>query len=313
MIDWYNSEEKEQFMNEIFGEDKSDIMYDKYKDLFSEIAALERAYGKDISEFTHNQLCGTFEHIVSSNDVFLQKRQMLAAYTAWVKKISRRRMIRTISFEMLDLSKIMKSSYIFSPEELGDKTLKAFGDNYSSGIFYKACVHLVFTGCKVDEIVNLKKSDIDFNTASIRKSNLMFQLDKWTQAILETCINTSELDIVDTLGRHRTCELCSNDYLIRHRYYDGCDQEKPCNVSQVYKAFEEMNDRLGTNYSYTTIHKSGFFYWLYQHEKITKRKIRENGKYYQEISEKYWDISPNMFPRISHDYKQWLKYYTYTE
>lgn len=271
----YNSEQKTEFLDTIL----NDNSYKSFSRVFRTIEPMEDSFGKDICEMSVEEILVVLDLKTGTRLTGTENTMsLLRSYIDWCiqnGKTSSENNLDKIDATEIDKSRLFRSKYIKSPEELEEMIAIVFNRNfdYNSDVEEpkELCVRLCYEGFADEEIVLLKKTDVDYENGIIRSPIYDDIIYKVSNRIIELCKKCSEQESVSYLAKSgmRLERLCNNEYIIRQRIGSlrGNPEDKPLNKTMVIRRIKEFSDKYVGE---TDIYKS-----------LTAGKMRESSLYYQ--------------------------------
>lgn len=271
----YNSKQKIEFLNTI----TNDNSYKSFQRVFRAVESMEERFGKDICQMNVDEILTILDFKTGTRMANTEQfMSLLRAYVDWC--IQNGRTTSENNFEKIDASetdksRIYKSKYIKDPEEFENMISAVFRMDYD----YKEdidkpkelCVRLCHEGLEDEEIVLLKKSDVDYENKVIRSPLYPNIIYKVSDKILELCDFCTHQKDVEYLGKSgiRKERLCNNDFLLRQRIgtLRGNPENRPINKTFIIRKVKEFND--------------SFMESTGNYKSITASKLRESHLFYQ--------------------------------
>lgn len=273
----YNAEQKNSFMNTI----TNDNSYKSYQRVFKTIESMEQKFGKDICDMNVEELLIVMDIKTGTRDNnTIQFMSLLRGYVDWCiqngKSSTSENNFEKIDASEIDKKKIFQEKYIKNPEEFEEMISVVF----KKDAFYRddvempkeLCVRLCYEGMEDEEIVNLKKTDVDFDN-NILKSPLYPDIEYLvSDRIMELCrycIDQTEVSYNSKNGKKRKERLCDNDYVLRQRIgtLRGNPENRPINSVLIIRRVKEFCNA---------------YYEAVEHYKnVTASKLRESRLFYQ--------------------------------
>lgn len=273
----YNAEQKNSFMNTI----TNDNSYKSYQRVFKTIESMEQKFGKDICDMNVEELLIVMDIKTGTRDNnTIQFMSLLRSYVDWCiqngKSSTSENNFEKIDASEIDKRKIFQEKYIKNPEEFEEMISVVF----KKDAFYREdieipkelCVRLCYEGMEDEEIVNLKKTDVDFNN-NILKSPLYPDIEYLvSDRIMELCrycIEQTEVSYNSKNGKERKERLCDNEYVLRQRIgtLRGNPENRPINSVLIIRRVKEFCNA---------------YYEAVDHYKnVTASKLRESRLFYQ--------------------------------
>ncbi len=269
----YNSKQKAEFLDTIL----NDNSYKSFSRVFRTIEPMEESFGKDICEMSVEEILVILDLKTGTRITGTENTMsLLRSYIDWCiqnGKTSSENNLDKIDATEIDKSRLFRSKYIKSSEELEKMITVVFNKTYDyNGDVEEPkelCVRLCYEGLADEEIVLLKKTDVDYENGIIKSPIYENIIYKVSNRIIELCKKCSEQESVSYLAKSgmRLERLCNNDYIIRQRIGSlrGNPEDKPINKTMVIRRIKEFSDKYVEE---TDIYKS-----------LTAGKLRESGMY----------------------------------
>lgn len=281
----YNSKQKIEFLNTI----TNDNSYKSFQRVFRAVESMEERFEKDVCQMNVDEILTIMDLKTGTRMTNTEQfMSLLRAYVDWC--IQNGRTTSENNFEKIDASetdksRIYKSKYIKNPEELENmiSTVFCIDYNYKEDIDKpkELCIRLCYEGLEDEEIVLLKKSDVDYENKVIRSPLYSDIIYKVSDKILELCDFCTHQEDVEYLGKSgmRKERLCDNDFLLRQRIgtLRGNPEDRPINKTLIVRRVKEFNDSF--------VEATG------NYKSITASKLRESHLFYRA----YTSDNPGVF------------------
>lgn len=271
----YNEIQKEQYLSTIENENTQRAV----QRIFNNATELEEQLQKDLCDFSKGEFTYFLETGTGTGAIDGDKC-MLKAYVDWC--ISNGHTIRGINYLQninssdIDKRKVYQSKYLMDEHEFNnmlDNVFNQFTYYYNEEIDKpkELTVRLCYLGMENEEIVLLKKSDVDYENRIISSPLYIDIIYEASDIILELCRFCSMQEEVEYPGKHgmRKERLCNNEYLFRQRIgtLRGNPENRPLDKVIVNRRVKEFNDQYIKN---TGLYKN-----------ITPDKLRQSALFHQ--------------------------------
>lgn len=273
----YNAEQKQSFLNTIV----NDNSYKSYVRVFNSIEDMEERFEKDICDMSIDEILIVLDFKtgtrVANTEQFMSLIRLYVDWCIQNGKTTSENNFEKIDAKDIDKTRIYKSRYIKNPEEFENMIKIVFNEGYDYNATVdrpkELCVRLCYEGMEDEEIVLLKKTDVDYENGVIHSPIYPDVVYKVSERILYLCKYCSELEEVEYANRSasgwRAEKLCDNVYVLRQRIGSlrGNSTDKPINKVFVSRKVKEFNDAYVET---VDIYKN-----------ITASKLRESRLFYQ--------------------------------
>lgn len=271
----YNPEQKQSFLNTI----TNDNSYKSYQRVFKAVEDMEKRFGKDISEMSIDEVLTVLDFKTGTRTTNTEQfMSLLRMYVDWCiqnGKTTSENNFEKIDATEIDKTRIYKSKYIKDPEELEQMISVVFqpGYDFNAGVENpkELCVRLCYEGMEDEEIVLLKKTDVDYENGVIYSPIYEDVIYKVSDRILYLCKFCSEMTEIEYANKTgvRAEKLCDNDYVLRRRIGNlrGNPDSEPINKVIVIRRIKEFSDR--------------YMEEADSYRGITASKLRESRMFYQ--------------------------------
>jgi hypothetical protein len=294
----YNSKQKEKFL-----EDFTEVQMtkDRLIRIFNSIEMFEKNSGKDFSQFTREkavsviaQCGGKTTNSVNSMIILLRK------YLDWC--ILNQLVDRNISnfLEDVDSTKIKfmethKNELISSPEHFQEH-LDKYGYNPNvDTIDIMACTALWLAFSGIQDVVNVKKDDIDLIHGVVNFDFKTYKIYPQSVHTFKKALQMKTIEIESDIRSSYTKDLENTPYLIR------------MTVSTNFRKVSRMIylTDWAKELTITSVYRSGMYYRIYEKERRADRIEYKDIL----IEEGFHDSEPNasQVKAFMNDYQQWKK------
>ena len=254
----YNAEMKESFLNTIENENS----YKAYIRAFKLTEEIETFLSKDVCEMSVNDIMSLLDLKTGARKVTaIQTMSLLKTYVDWCLqngKIVGENNFDKISYEKINQSRAIFEQYVKDEEEFDEmcKSVYKQTSDYIESIEKpkELIVRLAFLELSIDEIVVLKKTDIDYENGIIQSPLYPLQYHA-TKRILYLCEYCANQKIAAYKNRDYEEAICDNDYLIRSRastMRKDKSEKDPIHIQRCSRAIKDFSTRY---YEETEIYK----------------------------------------------------------
>jgi len=264
----YNEEIKRRFIESYT---KSDANRAQCERAFEKTQELEEKYGIDLCEFDVKQMQEAFDLISGrQTNSQLGRFTILKAYSKWCinqgipnakESISE---ISSVSLEKVKRQMVSSPTHLqFFLDSVYEKEDRNTTDNVSRCFYW-----LAFSGVKIEDAIELTASNIDFTNMLIKVRDEEYPIYREAVPSLRNCINLTAFEYnhprySTTLKQVRS----SSDQLLRLIGTDATLQGIRDKTSRTTrKAIKEGKTNI--ELSYSRVRLSGFFYRIYELERI---------------------------------------------
>lgn len=274
----YNSEQKRAFLDTI----TNDNSYKSYQRVFKNVEDMESKFGHDVCEMSIDEILTTMDlktgTRISNTE---QSMSLLKIYVDWCiqngKASGSENNFEKIDSSEIDKSRVFKSKYVKSPEEFEHMISVVFGSGFGNNPDIEnpkeLCVRLCYEGLEDEEIVLLKKSDIDYENKVIKSPlypDVIYKVSNRILALCRFCVDQTDVEYSGKSGARRE-RLCINDYVIRQRIgtLRGNPEDRPINKVNIIRRVKEFNDKfmetgdIYKNITAKTLRESHMLYRIY--------------------------------------------------
>lgn len=285
----YNAEQKTEFLNTIV----NDNSYKAHARIFNSIEDIENRYGKDVCQMSLDEIITLVTLSTGGSKSTEQSISLLRGYVNWcIKngKIVGENNFDKLTFREIDKRQTYKIDYVKSPDEFERMVALVFADyhgyNETIDSQKELAVRLCYMGMECEEIVRIKKDDVDYEHKKINSPiypNIVYE--NVSDRILELCKYCSEQETATMNvygGLTREEPLCDNDYVFRKRIgtlrgSEGVnDPMKKVVVIRRVKEFSDTYSDLSGTYKRITAEKLRLSYQYYKcHMMADKQDYRE--------------------------------------
>lgn len=270
----YNAEMKNAFLGTI----ANDNSYKAYVRIFNAVEDMETGFNKDVCEMNVDEIFTVLDLKTGtrSNNI-IHVMSLLRTYIDWCiqnGKVVGENNLDKIDFKDIDQSRTIKLRYLKDEAEFEEMCSVVYKRdafyNETSEMQKELIVRLCFLGLDNEEIVTLKKTDVDVENG-ILKSPLYPDIEyKVDRKIIDLCVYCIEQEefmySAPSKGTEMRYErLCNNDYVIRPRIgtLRGKDEDSPMNVTNIPR---RTNTFFKDYYEATEIYKE-----------LSPNRLRESG------------------------------------
>lgn len=195
--------------------------------VFNNASTLEEQLQKDLCDFTESELIYFLETETGAGMIDSDK-SILRTYVDWCinegHSINNVNHLQNINSSDIDKRKIFQSKYLMDEQEFDDMLDIVFNQSTyfgDEGIYKpkELTIRLCYLGMEKEEIVQLKKSDVDYKNKII-SSPIYTDIEyKASDKILKLCHFCSRQEDVEYPGKYgmRRERLCNNDFILRQR------------------------------------------------------------------------------------------------
>ena len=278
----YNDKMKKDFLNTLANENS----YKAYIRIFQGIEDLESTFNKDICEMNTDEILTVLDLKTGAKaGNLIQTMSLLKSYVDWC--LQNGKIVGENNFEKIDFSEVNQSrsllaQYLKDEEEFEKMCSEVYKitSDYNDGVEKpnELLVRLMFLELEPEEIMNLKKTDVDYENMIIHSP--LYPIDYHvSQKELLLCRFCAEQESVDYAESERSKDkkerICDNEYLIRSRVSalrKGRSENATISTVRIMrtarefyeKYYEESNiykkltqSKLAESHRLIRIHKSG--------------------------------------------------------
>lgn len=321
----YNSENKILFMEQVYGYlEKSKILENAR--LLSNIGKIEEFFGKDLMFFDLSDFIFLFENYgwVSAG-TFGVRKTFVESYLDWAVKCGK------VEYRNLENLKLMNNKDLTGNIKFKISHFKNFDElreinsailkneidfqrviNETSFLTQEVLTYLIWLRLTLDECVNLKITDIDFENQKIKLSDRIINVDKFTMDKIMEYSNVKEFSFnrgINIISR----PFMPSPYLLRSI---RADQYTTNAVQQILTIYSELtgNLRVDNKYynqdlKYNNLYRSSLFSDFYDLEQLEKFNIKNMSltPRVEFLNKKF--PHEKITANITWDFLKWKKYY----
>lgn len=271
----YNSGQKQSFLNTI----TNDNSYKSYQKVFKAVEDMEKKFGKDISEMNVDEVLIVLDLKTGTRRTTIsQYMSLLRTYVDWCiqnGKVSGENNFEKIDLNEIDKSRLYRSKYIKNPEEFESMVNLVFAHDFDFNDTVdnpkELCVRLCYEGMEEEEIVNLKKTDIDYENGIIHSplyEDIVYKVSDRILALCRYCSEMTEVEYPSLTRAARVESLCDNEFVIRARIgtLRGKPADKPIQTVVIVRRIKEFSDKYS---EISDVYKN-----------VTSSKLRESHMFY---------------------------------
>jgi site-specific recombinase XerD len=318
----YNHKQKDEYLKAL-SDDK--IRYDILEKLFKMIGRAEAHINADVADMDNVQIGQMFEFLkVSSETAIRQYVSTLKPYVMWVyrKEYNENEelspIIKGVAVSKVDISKLIANKMIGSLEHMREMLDYVYEDTESflevKSARDRLLFGLLYLGIKVQEIHNLRKVDINYNTKEVVVDDRTYTV---SDDLVENWRVYSNADKIEVTGQggYREVPLFYSEYLFRNQVRnDATDRMDIDTIRNIVKRFWKVYNE-GTNevvnVTADNVRQSGLFYKAFFDEetgvKITREYLVE--LFGKDCSDDNGDLSRkrlyDMTNKLLTDYNNW--------
>lgn len=276
--DLYNESTKRIFLEEMLQKGVLSVETTKsYERIFIKTANQEEVTGKDLNQFSLEELEKIFYNFNSNNRNTIESYgRIISSYFNWSVNIGKSKCNPLAELKPSDFEKylINEETYI---------TLQQLHEYENQCVNYQDSVilHLLFIGVggkKISEIRNLNKKDIDWENGRLRlvnslKEDIYGNPLKFTERYINVCEQTLKL-IDGAINRHTYeksngtmimrdnirpyTDLVKNDYVVRASITKTEENwNKPVDKYVIYRRIDSISKSIGIDLTAKFIQRSG--------------------------------------------------------
>lgn len=271
----YNSGQKQSFLNTI----TNDNSYRSYQKVFKAVEDMEEKFCKDISEMSVDEVLVVLDLKTGTRRTSTEQyMSLLRIYVDWCiqnGKVSGENNLEKIDSSEIDKTRLYRSKYIKNPEELEEMISAVFKKDFYFNETVdnpkELCIRLCYEGMEDEEIVKLKKTDVDYDNKVIHSpiyEDVMYKVSDRILWLCKYCSDMTEIEYANISKSGRVERICDNDYVIRARIgtLRGKSANEPIQKTVIIRRVKEFNDKY---VEATDVYKS-----------VTSSKLRESHLFY---------------------------------
>lgn len=263
----YNDDQKESFIGQYTQHSSTQRVI---RVLFGQLEKYERKWGRDISEKgLDSDLCLALEDSLGVRTA--SRRTMLTllqSYIRWCVDVG----IPNVSTEILGLTvdcigiERVKLLYVANPTHLElqlDRLFPPISEETSS-ILCRCFCWLAYAGMKEEDILKVKRSDINLRTGIVRHKNCEYPIYREGASAIDNCSNLDSF-IVPFCGRNKRSERVDSDIVMRGVRSLPSVKSIRVELSRTgIRHFEKTGEEI--RLSHARLWLSGMFYRMYERE-----------------------------------------------
>ena len=278
----YNEECKKSFLNEMVeAQSISEDTSKNYERILSLVTKYEEALGKDVSQFTFEELEKIMFGFKANNRNTVETySRIMSSYLNW--SVSRGFATENCLADLKpdDFSKYLEDNEVY----FTDKQVRRWEEqmnNYQDAVI----IRLLFEGVggkQMSEIRNLKKSDIDFNEKRMKLINTLkaddngnpikyteryVDFDDYTAKVLEGAIKETTYkkrngDMIYNPHVRDFTDLVDNEFVVRSSITKTENKHNPVDKFVIYRRIQMLSEVLGIEeFTAKLIQRSGMIYY----------------------------------------------------
>lgn len=321
----YNKEDKSLFIEHVYGHIDDVEKIKTYIRILNQTGKIESFLDKDLSKFTLTDFVFLFEkRRWISTGTFYVRKSFLVGYMDWSVKNGKTEFRNLESLKLMDSSDLTGNlvfevsmfrdldELILANESIINNESNMQRMPSGSTIMSETITYLIWMRLSIDEICDLKYTDIDFKNKKIKLSNRIIDIPYKILNKIEDCYNTKELAYY-IRGKLNYRPYILSPYLIKSTTLGQMTSNA---LLQVLTGYSELSGNLplsskvyNKNFKYNTIYMSSVFASIYKFEIENNINIEQfapseklellNSEF---LNEKITAVTVN-------DYSKWKKFY----
>jgi len=314
---FYNKEQKQLYLDSlpIYDTENPKTVFISN---FNIISKYEHLFQKDISEMSLPQLLNVLSMTAPAG--YTAKSIKLSFYKDYIdwcikngKTAKNVNLLDEVTAKDINSSLAIKSQRIKNKNHLNEilETVYKMNDDEMQEQIKLIC-WLAFYGFNTDDIINLKKIDIDYDKKQIYKQSTEQKIDIAEDFVMELCRNCSNHTKITSINAHGYYDkkLKDNNYVFRNTY--NCEDEL-ITETFIRRRFRKLNNDYaeftgGTlSLSVDRINLSGIFYKIYLLEQTGEAITQNTMIEYFNIHYENESTMRNEPRKILIDYTNWKK------
>ncbi len=296
----YNPKLKKEFIISQCA-DNEGVAWDYYL-TFKGLSRFEKFFSRDLLWFTRNQLLSVFETITSTSSSFEETCRRLKNYYSFHE-----RAFPNISYDCLDMSESLRANSIRDNGEFRTLLQTEFQDDSKNtlDIIRKTCLILLYLGVNKNDIVKIKKDEVDCDNGTVFVSSNNKTIDI-LYILPDDCVDTIRLckSMTNYNSIFGEKKLIDSDLLIRRDSSSSADSSPTLFVEKIFaNHFKSCDKRLNP----TRVVESGYYYWMYKKETELGRDFEINE--FKEYTTIFFGKSLKKYMHYFQNYVSWKRAY----